>query len=380
MELCNFIKQNNIETFENLKNILEKEPFYLKIKEDTDFPNLFLIHNQEKSDFNLKIVNECNGIILDKNNLKILCYTFDKCSCEDFFPKNINKNELYVEHAVSGSLIRVFFYNEKWIVSTKKCIDASKAKWMSKKNYYELFYECIEESILIHYLKKNFCYSFILDHPDNNIFKKNDITRLYHISSRNMDTLCEVIENIGVMQLNKIFIEENKLENLYIEISNTTNVQYEGIIFIDNYFNRWKLTSPYIKKLKKIWGNTNDRFRYYLELRKDHNRLLEYLTYFDEDKNIFLQYEQNISNFAYVILQKYILKHIQKVNKVVPYYFSKIIYKIHGDYFKTKNKTNHDKVMLALLELTPNQILFMMKCHAKIIEEINYDTTYLEIN
>ena len=42
MELQGFIQNNQIKTYINLKQILENEPFLLKIKEDIDFPDLLL--------------------------------------------------------------------------------------------------------------------------------------------------------------------------------------------------------------------------------------------------------------------------------------------------------------------------------------------------
>ena len=72
MELIQFIKENQINNFQTLKTILEIKPYNLKIKEDESYPNLFLIHSKEDSDFSIKLVNECNGIILDKNTFKVL--------------------------------------------------------------------------------------------------------------------------------------------------------------------------------------------------------------------------------------------------------------------------------------------------------------------
>ena len=56
MEFYNFLKENNITSFEVLKNIVEKEPYFLKVKEDNMLPELALIHNTNESDFNLNIV------------------------------------------------------------------------------------------------------------------------------------------------------------------------------------------------------------------------------------------------------------------------------------------------------------------------------------
>lgn len=385
MELANFIQKNNITDFESLKSILQNDPYNLKIKEDNNLKTLCLIHSQDKSDFNNKIVNECNGIILDKNTLKIICYTFDKCQ-ETNYPNNLDTNQLFIEYSIEGSLIRLYNYDDKWILSTKRCIDASKSKWLSNKNFVQLFYECLGSINFDQAINPKYCYSFIISHPENNIISKEVIPTLYHISTRDMDTLKEVSLNIGVPLLERNSVSNNSqefIQNLILEMSNDTSNFYEGYMFIDINYNRWKLQKPYFKKLRDLWGNNNNRFFRYLELRNDINLLQEYLGYFQSDKNDFLKYESDINNFAQIILEYYSRKHITKIDKNVPFYFSKLIYKLHGEYFKTRIKTDHNKIMLALLELDPKQICFMMNKHKeaseKTIEVVEYDTTYVDM-
>jgi len=386
MELTNFIQKNNITNFKSLKSILENDPYNLKIKEDNTLQTLCLIHNQDKSDFNNKIVNECNGIILDKNTLKIICYTFDKCCEETNLPNNLDTNQLFMEYSIEGSLIRLYNYDDKWMLSTKRCIDASKSKWLSNKNFIELFYECLGEINLDESIDPKYCYSFIISHPENNIISKKVFPTLYHVSTRDMDTLKEVTLNIGVPLLQRNSVSNNTqefIQDLILEMSNDTSNFYEGYMFIDTNYNRWKLQKPYFKKLRNLWGNNNNRFFRYLELRNNINLLQEYLGYFQADKDDFLKYESDINNFAQIILEYYSRKHITKSDKNVPFYFSKLIYKLHGDYFKTRIKTDHNKIMFVLLELDPKQICFMMNKHKeaseKVIEVVEYDTTYVDM-
>lgn len=387
MELSNFIKKNNIINYIDLRNILEREPFNLKIKEDNYHKNLFLIHNCSNSDFNNKIVNECNGIILDKNTLKIVCYSFDKCSDEKNLPKNIDIENLFIQYSIEGSLIRLYNYNGQWMISTKKCIDASKSKWISNKNFVELFYDCLGDIDLEGLINPSCCYSFIISHPENNIINKICIQRIYHISTRLMTTLEEVTENIGLPFLEKNSINSNVIEfikDLTLQLSTDTLNFYEGYMFIDINYNRWKLQKPYISNLRELWGNNNNRFFRYLELRKDANLLEKYLNYFDYDKLIFLKYERIIYNFVEVILEYYSRKHILKVDKNVPFYLSKIIYKLHGDYFKTKIKTNHNKIMLYLFDLEPKEIYFMINKYKEEVDKEtiiknNYDEKYVDM-
>ena len=371
MELSRLIKDKEIKDFDILKNILEVEPYNLKIKEDTNYPNLFLIHNNDNSDLTLKIVNECNGIILDKNTLKIVCYTFDKSDNSVDLSENLDKNNLFFEYSIEGTLMRLFYYENNWIFSTKKCIDASKARWLSEKNFIELFMECIINFDIFSKLDKNSCYSFIITHPENNIVVQNITPFLYHISTRNMNTLEEYEDSIGITKLEKSKIEKENLPNILTHILNDTSLLYEGYIFIDNKYNRWKIKTPIFNKVRSLWGNSNNRFFRYLELRKDTDLLQEYLKYFPNDRLKFAPYEIKINDFANILLTAYVNKHITKVNNTLPYYFVKIVYKLHGDYLKDRIVTDNNKVMLTLLNLDAKLLCFLINSHDKYISQSN---------
>jgi hypothetical protein len=389
MKLIQFIRENNINNYETLKTILESETYNLKIKEDNEYPDLFLIHTQNNSAFNIQFVNECNGIILEKNTFKVVCYTFNKCADIDditntqIITQNIDLNNLYVENAVEGTLIRLFYYNDKWIVSTKKCIDASKSKWLSEKNFLQLFKECVNNFDFIKNLNNSYCYSFIIMHPENNIVVNYTNPFIYHISTRDLNSLNEIDIDIGIPKNKRNYVEHNNFENTLINMYNDNSLLYEGLIFIDTHYNRLKLKTPYYNKVRGIWGNTNNRFYRYLELRKDSNLLNEYLSYYNNDRNKFIQYEQKIQNLANNILQIYLSKHVHKNNIKIPFFFSKTIYKLHGDFFKDKIKTDYNKVMLTLLELEPKNICFIMNNYEKYIieqEKITKSESEMEID
>jgi hypothetical protein len=343
---------------------LESDPYNLKVKEDNNYPSIFLIHTKENSNINLKIVNECNGIILDKDTLKIICYTFDKCSDINVVPDNFDKKNLYLEYALEGTLIRLYYHNE-WILSTKKCLDASKARWLSDKSFKELFYESFDESRL-ETLNKTYCYSFLITHPENNIVVKYDTKNIYHLSTRDMITLKEIDFYImNVVKLERRKIDEDKLFQIYNEIMADTKLLYEGFIFIDNNYNRWKLRTNLFIKVRNLWGNSNDTFFRYLELRKNQLLLSEYLMYFNYDKLLFIDYESNIRLFANFIQEIYISRHVKKIITKVPYYLYNIIYKLHGNYLKNRIITDHNKIMLELLELDAKKLCYMINCYTK---------------
>jgi hypothetical protein len=361
MELLKFIHDNNIDNFDSLKNILESDLYNLKIKEDSDYPKLFLIHTQDNSAYNIPFVNECNGIILEKNTFKIMCYTFTKCKDTEIISDNIDLESLYYEKALEGTLIRLFFYENKWIISSKKCIDAAKTRWLSDKSFAQLFEECVQSYTFVHNLNQNYCYSFVIMHHENKIIVNYTNPSACHISTRDLDTLKEIDVNIGVPKSEKTYIDKKNMYNLINNMNIENLILYEGIVFIDIHYNRWKVKTDNFKRVRNLWGNTNNRFYRFLELRKDCNLLNEYLNFFSYDRDIFLNYEMKINNLASDILHYYITKHVNKIDIKIPFYYSKIIYKLHGDYFKSKIKTDHNKIMITLLELEPKQVIFMMK-------------------
>jgi hypothetical protein len=368
MEIYKFIQTEQINNFEALKLKLESEPYNLKFKEDSNFQNLFLIHNQETSDFSIPLVNECNGIILEKDTFKIICYTFNKSLDKLEFDPRLNLNELYVEYALEGTLIRLFYYNNSWNISTKKCIDASKSKWISNKNFTQLFQECIQNISFIENLNPDCCYSFVLTHPENRIVVNYIEPKIFHISTRNMKTLEEINESIGVEKVLKNRIDQKDLPELLNKLFNETSLFYEGYILSDNNFNRQKIKSNIYTSVRNIWGNTNNRFIRYAELRKNIDLFYTYMYYFPSDKVMFELYENRIVYLAKIILECYINRHVTKTIKNVPFYFGKIIYKLHGDFFKTKTLTDYNKVMMFLLDLNPKQLYFILN---------NYETDVL---
>ena len=372
MELIKFINENNIDNYETLKSVLESETYKLKIKEDSNYPELFLIHTQDNSEYNIPLVNECNGIILEKNTFKIVCYTFNKCSDStdlQVIGQNIDLNNLFLEKSIEGTLIRLFYYNNKWNASTKKCIDASRSKWLSEKNFLQLFEECIEEygevNEFMNNLNTSYCYSFILMHPENKIVVNYTNPSLYHISTRDLISLNEVDIHIGVPKNERISISHENFENIINNLYSATSLLYEGYMFVDLNYNRWKIKSVYFNKVRNLWGNTNNRFYRYLELRKDSNILNEYLFYYNNDRSKFIEYEQKIQNLANFILNIYLSKHVKKNDIKIPFFCAKIIYKLHGDFFKDKIKTDYNKIMITLLELEPKKLCFIMNNYEK---------------
>src|SRR5574344_1881444 len=124
LQLLDFIKQNK----ENWKEVLQKKPYSLIVKEDDDY--ILLKYNQLESDLSNSIVQECRGIILRKSDLKVVCFPFKKFfNYHEPNAADIDWDGARVLDKIDGSLIKLWFDNGCWHWSTNGNIDADKTEF-----------------------------------------------------------------------------------------------------------------------------------------------------------------------------------------------------------------------------------------------------------
>jgi hypothetical protein len=344
MEFQNFLKINNLTSFEAIKSTVESEQYKLRVKESDLYPSLYLVCQTEESDNSIPFVRECNGIILEKETNKIVCYSFEKSEDMENINPKINLNESRFDISIDGVLIRVYNYNGVWMISTKKCIDAKKARWLTNKSFHEMFEEVFPTEKIAN-MDVNDCYTFILCHPDNNMVVKYDSPRLYHIATRNMTTFQEYEKDIGIEQSPKQMIVNGDVSVLN-QMMTSPNLNYEGYILVDSTYKRQKFSSPYYKRAREVWGNTNNRFYRFCEIRKEGPVLMEeYIKYFPQDTNDFLKYETKIVDFGKKVFETYQDRHVRRKQINIPQHLKRVIYDIHGDFLKNRQMTDMVKIM-----------------------------------
>ena len=83
-----------------------------------------------------------------------------------------------------GTLIRAFYFNDKWHLATRKKIDAFKSSWTQSQSFGELFEEISKAEVeyLTYSLNQNFSYSFLLLSPKVTNVLFNSIAELIFVS------------------------------------------------------------------------------------------------------------------------------------------------------------------------------------------------------
>ena len=205
LELQTLIDSLVDRTFSNFKETLLNKTKNIYIKEWKD-SNLFMITNN----FTKKIVNftnleqECRSVILEKDTLNIICYSYDDIyynqDAKDFLIKN-NSFEKTIQECFEGTLLSVFYYNNKWNVATRRCIDSSKSNWNSNKSHFDMFLECINIDFneFTSYLNKENNYFFVIVHHENkhivdytDYFNDKEYKKIIHVMSRRQSDHCDI--------------------------------------------------------------------------------------------------------------------------------------------------------------------------------------------
>lgn len=368
-----------------------REPFInnkIKIKS--------IYHNN----INYKIVNYDKDFLCDDNkelrkyrsliisNNKLVCFSSPKTlKYEEFIklyqeesgyiPEDIRINEI-----IEGTKINLFydFFNKKWEISTNNNI--------GDKYYYKLFIETfgcnqnenINDIDFFANLNKEYCYNFILQHPNDEINEKNInyptifLISIYKIMNSNKNNIKNsneyncIAESFGhecidvlhiplysftynILKYPNVFLpREHKLHNYnYQEIkdnycSKYTDPNFVGFMFTDEKTGeRMAIYNERYKNVKENQKEYSQILYLYLNVMKT-NKLKDFLKNFPIYKKPFYKYYELYKNFVDIVHNAYILKFVNNNNnKNIDKNILSLINKIHKDVFihsiKNTNKT-----------------------------------------
>lgn len=257
LEVINFIK-----THPDWEQILSGPPYFIQIKwGERLFEGLVLLkYNQIDSDLSINIVQECRGLILDlKDDWRVVRLSFKK-----FFnwgEKNAADIDWYsarVQAKLDGSLLSAAWWprEKAWIVSTNGTINAYDTKVASQsdtflddvdKTFGEVFDEvCQKQGFDWGKLQSNCTYTFELVSPYSRVVVPYPESKIYHLATRNNETLEEFNDDIGIEKPKEYPLHSLDATIKAAEALNKegTTINDEGFVVVDGNWNRIKIKSP----------------------------------------------------------------------------------------------------------------------------------------
>jgi len=268
--------------------------------------------------------------VIFKNN-KPVCFSPPKSiSYTDFCEKYPIKS-IVVDEFIDGTMINMFYDKEisEWIISTRSIVGA-KCSFYSTKTFHEMFHET---NIQYDILNKNYCYSFVLQHPDNQIVAPITTPVLYLIA----------VYHISELGISEVHSSNHCITFFPIPTSYTfasyeeaeTFVQQQPYTFkgvmLKSGGERSKIRNIGYETVKKLRGNSSNLLYTYLLIRATPSQK-EYEKYFPDQE--FALYEKQISHLILSLHSLYIECFIKKKYPLKTYNqpFKHHLYELHMDY------------------------------------------------
>jgi hypothetical protein len=317
------------------------------------------------------------SVILNKKN-EFICFSPPKSIPADIFIEKYSIQNLFVvvEEFIEGTMINLFWDEELgiWELATRNTVGANTYFFKNNNNgnsktFRIMFLEaCIENNVNISLLNKNYCYSFILQHPENRIvipFVKPELYLIavyrivnININDNNINDKKEVI--IKSLHLDKIENLSNKVLKIYLGIENTgikfpqkidttktsyselikmyasMNMPYDnqGIIIYNKLTGeRIKIRNPVYEEVRQLRGNQPKLQYQYLVLRHQ-GKVSQFLKFYPENKKDFSNYRDQVHLFTNNLYNNYISCYIKKEKtlKEFPEQFRTHMYNLHQKY------------------------------------------------
>jgi hypothetical protein len=281
----------------------------------------------------------CRSIIVNSQN-KVVSFAPPKSIPSDRFIQSYNiSNDIVAEEFVEGTMINVFWdptigLNGGWEIATRNTPGATSSFFKgspnkTNKTFREMFLEAAEQNnLLFNMLNPVYCYSFVLQHPENRIVVPFKNPQLYLVEMY----LIEYIDN-------SIFVnsfEPRSLLKEIFEVSNVT-VQFPEIYTCTSYpdliekyasmntsYNivgvvlhnrvtgeRAKIRNPVYEQVRNLRGNQPKLQYQYLSLRKE-GKVSDFLKFYPENKKHFSEFRDQVHLFTNTLFDNYKACYIKK--------------------------------------------------------------------
>jgi hypothetical protein len=361
------IKLSNVPNFHEIlmnNDINNSNSNILKLTKTDSNNKMYKVIRYDKhvlSDDLISTYGLCRSIIVNENN-KVVCFSPQKSiPSDEFIKKYPNKTDVIVaQEFVEGTMINVFWDENigltgGWEISTRNTVGAMSGFYKSthSKTFRTMFLEAaFENNLHLENLNRAYCFSFVLQHPENRIvvpFSKAVIylVAMYHIDdtdennyrvySYNIDEMCK----LNWMNAN-IKFPETYYCNDYTELIKqyaSMNTSYDVLGFVLHNVQtgeRSKIRNPVYEQVRALRGNQPKLQYQYLTLRKQ-NRVKDFLKYYPENKRAFSEYREHIHLFTNTLFMNYISCYVKKEQPLKQYseQYRTHMFTLHGVYINT---------------------------------------------
>lgn len=311
------------------------------------YRSIVLASEAETDDKSILCFSPPNSIPLDNFKDK---YPYDAPCIDD----------VYANETMEGTMINLFFdaRTQTWDISSRGAIGGNywyyrtqylleeheteptqteytelrKQSSQQQMTFRQMFMDAMKTEItsdlntmpILEYLPKNYCYSFVLQHPDNHIVLPISEPHLFLVAVYEIVDACTVkfvpphiYETWSVFTDSAIEFPKKyelttykELEDIYGSIHSEYSSM--GVMFTNvRTGERAALSNPVYEEIKKLRGNNpNLQYQYFCLLRS--GQVDKFLEYFPTYKKVFMQFSKQYQDFITNVHQSYFSYYVKK--------------------------------------------------------------------
>jgi hypothetical protein len=236
-----------------------------------------------------------------------------------------------------GSLLRFFYYHEKWNIATSRKLDAFKSRWGSLSSFGQLFEIYLREeknTSITNFeesLDKQYIYYFLFTSKSVYYVHPSTISdlRLLVVMDKKGNRVSKP-EHASFQMISHQPFES--LKHLF------DDGQILGVV-MENEQERYTLFSSSYNEKKRVYGNKNFIAQRILELHGNEQDTQSYISYFPESVTHFKRVSDEIARFCKKAHRTYINRYVQKNFVEVDAPVNHFVKLIHKNYLENKKPT-----------------------------------------
>jgi hypothetical protein len=379
---------------EILKNNTPTKTLKLSCNQSKNNGNMYKIINYEKSQIshdNISTTGIFRSVILNKNG-NLVCFSPPKSIQTDTFIKSYPEidSNIIAQEFIEGTMINVFWdpsvgLTGGWEIATRNTIGATSKffKSANSKTFRDMFLEAAQKNnLILECLNRNYCYSFVLQHPENRIVvpflePQLYLVAMYFVYRENYQVAVQPLEDIAPFFTNTTIkfpqVYEDKTYSELINKYASMNTDYNilGLVLINKVTGeRAKIRNPVYEQVRQLRGNQPKLQFQYLCLRKE-GKVKDFLKFYPENKTDFTNFRDQVHLFTDTLFTNYISCYIKKEKplKEFPEQFRTHIFKIHKIYIEDlkekKLYVNNTVVINYVNNILPAKLMYSLNFHMR---------------
>lgn len=269
----------------------------------------------------------------------------------DTFSTKYTIQECRVEEFVEGTMINVWYGNNKWNIATRSVIDAM-CTFESDKTFSEMFYECMALNPID--FQSGYCYSLVMQHPDNNIVTPVDM-KLYVVGRY------KIVEGTAV-ECYEVCPHSPRTFSVssYAEAEALAQNTLGKGLMLTCHGERAKIKRSTYYELETLKGNSTFQYRY-LSIRNT-PEMAHFLNAFPWYTSEAVLLENNLHKLSTAMYKDYVSYYIRKHPMPPGYPYKKIMYDIHGIYLSIRpTRVSFSHVSSLIQRLHPSQLTRLLR-------------------